>query len=309
MNLYFAPMEGITTYIYRNTHCQVFGGCDGYYAPFIVPSDDEKITKKSLKDILPENNGDLKLQVQVLTNRSDSLLKFEKVTKELGYNEININLGCPSGTVVSKGRGAGFLRNVDELDKFLYEVFESTSLNISVKTRVGFYSSDEFAELLEVYNKFPLIRLIVHPRVREQYYKGEPDVKCFDFTYSNSKNALCYNGNIFSVNDFENISGKYPHLESVMIGRGAIANPAIFREIKGGKKLCTDELVAFTEQLSKNYMTVLKSETFTLHKLKEVWFYAIDNYSDNKKIAKLLKKSQKLTDFMNAIKNLPEISR
>lgn len=306
MNLYFAPLEGITTYIYRNIHEEMFGGCDEYYAPFIVPSDDEKITKKSLKDILPENNGNYKLQVQVLTNRSDSFLKFAENIKALGYDEVNINLGCPSGTVVSKGRGAGFLRDPDGLDKFFCEIFEKTDLKVSVKTRIGFYNSDEMEELLEIYNKYPLTRLIVHPRVREDYYKGEPDVKAFDFTYGNSKNPVCYNGNIFAKEDYFDTLGKFPDVEGIMIGRGAIVNPAIFREIKGGAKLTSEELILFTEKLAQKYNEVLKSETFTLHKLKEVWTYMLQNYPDEKKVAKTMKKSNKIIEFVNAVKALPE---
>lgn len=309
MNLYFAPLEGITTYIYRKTHAEMFGGCDEYYAPFIVPSDDEKITKKSLKDILPENNGGYKLQVQVLTNKSESFFKFEKIIKELGYDEVNINLGCPSGTVVSKGRGAGFLRDTEGLDKFLFEVFEKTELKVSVKTRVGFFDSNEMEELLEIYNKYPLAKLIVHPRVREAYYKGEVDAKSFDFTYNSSKNTLCYNGNVFSAEDYKEVVEKYTNIEGVMIGRGAVINPAVFREIKGGARLTTEELVMFTEKLVRNYNEVLKSDTFTLHKLKEVWTYAVLNYPDNKKISKSIKKSNKIPEFLNAVNSLPEIMR
>lgn len=308
MNLYLAPLEGITTYIYRNTHAQMFGECDEYYAPFIVPSDGEKITEKSLKDILPENNGNYKLKVQVLTNRSESFLKFAENIRALGYNEININLGCPSGTVVSKGRGAGFLRDTDGLDKFLYNIFDKTDLKVSIKTRIGFYKSDEVEELIEIYNKYPLTRLIVHPRVREDYYKGEPDVKAFGFTYSSSKNPVCYNGNIFSAEYYTDMVNKFPDVEGVMIGRGAVINPAIFREIKGGAKLSAKELILFTERLAQNYNEVLKSETFTLHKLKEIWTYAIQNYPNEKKIAKTIKKSNKISEFLNAINCLSEIS-
>ena len=306
MNLYFAPLEGITTYIYRNTHREIFGGCDEYYAPFIVPSDDERITKKSLKDILPENNNH-KLQVQVLTNKSESFLKFEKSITELGYNEVNINLGCPSGTVVSKGRGAGFLKDIDGLDRFFTEVFENTKLKVSVKTRVGFYNSDEMEDLIKIYNKYPLTKLIVHPRVREEYYKGTPDVKCFDFTYSESVNPLCYNGNVFSADDYVKIKDKYK-LEGIMIGRGAITNPAIFREINGGPKLSTKDVVVFTEALANNYNEILKSETFTLHKLKEIWVYMSENYKNSKKITKSIKKANKISEFLNAVNSLPEIT-
>ena len=124
MKLYFAPMEGITTHIYRTTHAKLFGHCDEYYAPFIAPSENERITKKSLRDILPENNEGITLKVQVLTNKSLAFKNFAPKVSALGYDEININLGCPSGTVVNKGRGAGFLRYPNELDQFLGEIFD-----------------------------------------------------------------------------------------------------------------------------------------------------------------------------------------
>lgn len=303
MNLYFAPLEGITGYIYRNVHKDFFGSCDQYYAPFIVPSDDEKLTKKSLKDILPENNN-CKLQVQILTNKSESFLKLEKHVKDLGYKEININLGCPSGTVVSKGRGAGFLKDTDGLDKFLYEVFEKTELAVSVKTRTGFYSGEEFGDLLEIYNKYPLTRLIVHPRVREEYYRGKPDMDVFDYAYKNSKNPLCYNGNVCTVGDFEDIVSKYPSLDGVMIGRGGITNPALFREIRGGAKLTDTELVEFTKVLAQKYNDVLKSETFTLHKLKEVWVYCMENFPENKKLSRAVKKAKSISEFTENIEEV-----
>ena len=161
MKLYFAPLEGITSYIYRNTHAQMFGGCDGYYTPFISPSDNEKIGRKGFKDIIPENNTTVKPIVQVLTNNSLSFLKFSEKIKEYGYDEVNINLGCPSGTVTGKKRGSGLLREQELLESFLREIFEKRNIKISIKTRTGFYNSDEFEKLVELYNKYPLELLIV----------------------------------------------------------------------------------------------------------------------------------------------------
>lgn len=306
MELYFAPLEGITTATYRNTHYEMFPGCDAYYSPFINPSDQEKVSKKGMRDILPEINKATNLKIQVLTNCADSFLKFADKVKPLGYDEININIGCPASTVVKKGRGSGFLLNPDGIDSFLYEIFEKCDLKISVKTRIGYYSADEFEEILTIYNKYPLSKLIVHPRTREQYYGGFADINAFSYAYNNTEMPLCYNGDIFKVSDFNKISEKFPKSD-IMIGRGAIRNPAIFREIKGGKAITTDELLLFTEKLIQNYSKVLLSETFTLHKIKEIWMYIIQNYPDEKKILKNIKKSTKLSQFISALEALPEL--
>ncbi len=307
MKLYYAPLEGITTYIYRNTHAQVFGGVDAYFAPFITPSDNEKISIKNMRDVLPERNSSINLKVQALTNRADSFFKFEDMITDLGYNEANINIGCPSGTVVKKGRGAGFLRDPDGIDRFLCEVFEKTKITVSVKTRIGYTSGNEMENLMKIYNKYPIDVLIIHPRVRDSFYKGIPDMEVFKASYNVSANKVCYNGDIKSAADFNRITSEYPGLDSIMIGRGAVGNPAVFREIKGGEKLKTAELVEFTELLITNYNEVLKSDTFTLHKLKEIWMYVIDNFPQEKKLIKAVKKSNNLADFMRAVYAFPEL--
>lgn len=306
MNLYFAPLEGITNYIYRNTHEEVFGGTDCYYAPFITPSDNEKINKKGLKDVLPENNTS-KVCVQVLTKDAESFLKFAKKIEAAGYDELNINIGCPYPTVVKKGKGAGFLLEPLEIDKFLYKIFEQTEIKVSVKTRAGFYSTDELDDLMRIYNKYPLSLLIIHPRTREDFYNGEPDIEAFERAYNISTNKICYNGNIFKKEDFDCVTQKFHDLDSVMIGRGAVINPAVFREINGGEKLKTEELIYFSERLIENYRMTLRSDVFTMHKIKELWAYIIKNFPEEKKIAKAIKKANTVLDFMIAIKGLPEI--
>ncbi len=308
MNLYFAPLEGITTHIYRNTHSQMFGGCDSYFAPFITPSDNERISLKSLRDIVPDVNQDINLTVQVLTNRGDSFLKFEEKIRTLGYNSVNINLGCPSGTVVKKNRGSGFLRDTDALDSFLCQIFTDSKLEISIKTRSGFSSGTELETLVSVYNKYPLTSLIIHPRSRADFYKGDPDMEVFAKAYKASENKVCYNGNVFSAKDYQRITGDFPDTEGIMLGRGAVSNPAIFREIHGGGKLETSELIDFTKVLAERYLPVLGSEIYTLHKLKEIWMYIMWNFPNEKKILKAIKKSSHLYDLFDAIKLLPDIN-
>ncbi len=309
MELFFAPLEGITTYTYRNTHKELFGECDRYFAPFITPSLNEKVSIKSLRDIVPEKNKNIPLEVQVMANQAEAFLNFEEKIRELGYTSVNLNFGCPSSTVVKKNRGAGIFRNIEWLDRFLDNVFEKSALDISVKTRTGFTNSEEFEAIMDIYNKYPITELIIHPRCREEYYKGEPNLEVFARSIRLAKMSICYNGNIFNTQDYEKIRDDFPTVERVMLGRGAIANPALFREIKGGKKLCTNELVDFTKVLMPRYLEVLGSEVYTLHKLKEIWIYMMWNYPEERKLLKAVKKSNRLMDLTSAIECLPEIRR
>lgn len=307
MKLYFAPMEGITPYTYRNAHAEMFGGCDEYFAPFIVPSENERISKKTLRDILKENNI-AKIRPQVLCSSAEAFVQFAERIKYAGFNELNLNLGCPSGTVVKKGRGAGGLKDTEALDRFFDYVFSNTDIKVSVKTRAGFYSHEEFDEILKVYNKYPIDELIIHPRVREEFYSGLPNMQTFDKAYTVSPLKLCYNGNIYSRADYEKITQKYPVVESIMIGRGAIANPAIFREIKGGAPLNTKELIAFSNLLEERYLKLFAGcEKYTIHRLKEMWIFAMLNFPEEKKILKAVKKSNKLVELNNAVNCLPEL--
>lgn len=308
MNLYLAPLEGITTYTYRNTHREIFGDCDFYFAPFITPVENEKLSIKNLRDILPENNAGTPVKVQVLTNNIDAYLKFENEIVALGYDEVNMNFGCPSGTVVKKNRGSGFLRDTQLLDKFLNDVYMNSGIKFSVKSRIGFYEPDEWEELLEIYGKYPLAELIVHPRTRQMLYNGYPHMESFDLCYKKTNVPLCYNGNIFSKADYLALIEKYPNISSVMIGRGAIVNPAIFREIKGGKKLTSKELVTFSRTLEERYRKLLGCEHYTLHKLKEIWIYMMQNFPNEPKLTKEVKKSNNLLDLNNAINKLLELN-
>ena len=307
MNLYFAPMEGITTLIYRKVHREMFGGVDFYYAPFISPSEQDKVNKKGIRDILPELNGELPLRAQVLTRDSLAFSKFADKIKAIGYDEINLNFGCPAGTVVKKGRGSGFLKEPDSIESFLKDIFEDNKIKVSVKTRIGFSSAEEWERLMDIYNKFPITLLTVHPRTREMLYGGVPDIDAFEYAYNVSENPLCYNGNIFSTRDFERITEKFPCIEGVMLGRGAVKNPALFREIKGGSRINTEELISFSDRLTHEYCKGIRSEVYTLHKLKEIWVYMLQNFPDEKKIAKAMKKATSLEEFKKATEALPEI--
>ncbi|MBP5774875.1 MAG: tRNA-dihydrouridine synthase family protein, partial [Clostridiales bacterium] len=182
MKIYIAPLEGITGYIFRNAFNKVYGNADKYFAPFITPSEKCAVTPRDKKELAPENNRGMYLVPQILTCRSDGFINAMKELKEMGYKEVNLNLGCPSGTVCAKGKGAGFLPETTALSKFLDEIYSAAateSMKISIKTRLGYYNPEEFYDLAEIFNAFPVSELIVHPRIRGDFYKGEPRKEYF----------------------------------------------------------------------------------------------------------------------------------
>lgn len=203
MKYYLAPMEGITGHIYRNAYAKYFDNIDKYFTPFIVPNQSTSLKTKELRDMLPENNEGLYIVPQILTNDAEGFITTAKKLQQLGYDEINLNLGCPAGTVVSKNRGSGFLSQRDELDSFLDEIFKINDMKISVKTRIGKDSPDEFYELIKIYNKYPMEELIIHPRTRQDFYGNTPNLDVFKDAISLSENTLCYNGDIFTVEDYK----------------------------------------------------------------------------------------------------------
>ncbi len=308
MKLCFAPMEGITTYTYRNAHAEMFGMCDEYFAPFIVPTDNDRLSLKAMRDILPANNTTT-LVPQALSNCDKAFVKFSEKVRYLGYNELNLNLGCPASTVVGKRRGSGALKDTEALDRLLDGIFAEVKIDVSVKTRVGFSSHEEFDKILEVYTRYPISRLIVHPRVRDELYRGTPNMDTFATAYGESTSKVYYNGNINTPADYKAIADKFDRLGGVMIGRGAIMNPAIFREIRGGAPLTTAELVSFSKLVESRYMELLQSDLFTLYKLKEIWMYSLLNYPEEKAITKAVRKANCLAELNSAIESLPEISR
>ncbi|MBR2213326.1 MAG: tRNA-dihydrouridine synthase [Eubacterium sp.] len=312
MNLLFAPLESITGFTYRNLHYRFFGGVDKYYAPFISPTHNPEMKGKEIRDILPENQEDgLNLIPQILSNKHEYFIKGAKQLIEMGYtDEININMGCPSGTVVSKNKGSGFLRDLEGMDEFFYNIFEwndglQKPLNLSVKTRIGVKEPEEFEKILEIYNKYKFSELIIHPRTRVQMYKETPNMDAFEYAYQNSENNLCYNGDINTVEDYKKIVDKY-NIDSIMIGRGLIANPNLANEIRGAEKLSRDQIKQYQEELFKEFKKIMKSDKHLLNKMKEFWFYIAENFEDTHKARKLIRKTQNLYKYDLAVNEILE---
>ncbi len=293
---YFAPLEGITTYTYRNLHYQWFGGIDKYFTPFVSPTSSRDFKSRAKKDVVPEHNKDIPVVPQILSNRSDEFLYTADRLAEYGYPEINLNLGCPSGTVVAKGRGAGFLTDPDGLDRFLYEIYEGCPVPLSVKTRIGRYEPQEFAGILKVYNQYPIHELTIHPRVRQDFYKNTPNLDVFEEALEKSTNPVCYNGDINTVEDYEKFCQRFPEVDRIMIGRGLIANPGLVREIQTGQKTNFEELLAFTAVLQKAYQQQM-ADSPVLFKMKEIWVYMASMHPQGERLWKKIKKAKRLSEY------------
>ena len=304
MKLYLAPLEGITSYIYRKTLYQCFDGFDKYFIPFIRAKQNLNFSGREKKDISPENNQGMYAVPQILTRNADDFLRTAEQLREYGYQEVNLNLGCPSKTVVTKGCGAGFLDHPEELELFLDRIFSGTDIRISVKTRLGMEEVDGFLHLMEIYNRFPIEELIIHPRVQKDFYKNTPNLEIFGEALSSSKNPVCYNGDIFSVDDFRKIQERFPEVENFMMGRGVLANPSLAREIRGGKAAEQADIRKFHDTLYHTYREEVSGDRNVLFKMKELWYYLAPMFSDSKKYAKKIKKSEKCAVYESAVSEL-----
>ena len=304
MNLYFAPLEGIGGYIYRNAQADYFEKADKYYSPFLAPNQNRSISPKEYKDIAPEHNEDITLVPQIMANNAEIFLKAAQELEQLGYKEINLNLGCPSRTVVTKYRGAGFLAKPDALEQFLEEVYSKLNIRLSLKTRLGMEDEEEFEHLLDIYNKFPVSELIIHPRVQKDFYKNIPNLEAFGEALAISKNPVCYNGDIFSADDFKRIQSQFPDVECFMMGRGVLADPSLAREIRGGKAADQSDIRRFHDLLYHTYREEVSGDRNVLFKMKEIWFYLAPMFADSKKYAKKIKKSERCVVYESAVNEL-----
>ncbi len=308
MKLYFAPLEGITGYIYRNAFHKAFEResniIDKYFSPFISPGVNQPLTPKELRDIHPDNNKGIYLVPQILANNPDDFLLATKYIKDLGYDEVNLNLGCPSGTVVAKKKGSGLLGEPDMLERMLDKIYSTTDMKVSIKTRIGKESPEEFPEILNIFNRYPVYELIIHPRVRSDFYKNKPNMEMFSWAVKESEHSLCYNGDVVTVEDFKAIDNQYPSVDSIMIGRGFLQNPMLANEIKDGAKPDMEYIKYFHDLVMEGYIEVMSGERPVLFKMKELWCYLIKLFTDAERYGKKIRKAEKLSVYTDIVEEL-----
>ena len=293
MQYYFAPMEGLTDSVYRRLHHTYFPGVDRYYMPFISPTVHRSLTPREAREVPRADSEAFDAIPQIMTKVPEDFLWAAVQCAELGYGEVNLNLGCPSGTVVAKGKGSGMLADPESLDRFLDGIFTSAPLPVSVKSRLGLTDPQEFPRLLEVYNRYPIAELTLHPRVRKAFYSGSVDMEMFDYCVTNSKNPLCYNGDICSLEDAARIGEKYPQVGSIMIGRGLIGDPGMLTP--GGTT--PDALEEMFDEMLEAYMTLFGGSRNAMFRLKEHWGMLIHRFEGSEKLGKRLRKTTDVDEY------------
>lgn len=300
MNIYFAPMEGLTDSTYRKLHHKYFPGIQRYYTPFFSPTSSRKLTPREIRELPPAGSLDITVVPQLLTKNPEDFLWMCEKFQDLGYTEVNLNTGCPSGTVTAKGKGAGMLQDPESLTRFLDEIFGKASVQISVKTRLGFESPEEFPEILEIFNRYPIHELTIHPRVRNAFYKGEVDKAAFAYALRHSKAPVCYNGNLNTLTDIKTIFEEHPALKAVMLGRGLIGDPGMCSPC-GTKR---DTLEAFFTELLEEYLIAFGGSRNAMFRLKEHWRYLLCKFEGSEKLVKRLRKTTDLEEYKALTKEI-----
>lgn len=293
MRIYFAPLEGLTDSIYRRLHHKYFPGVDAYFTPFFSPTIHRCLTPREERELPLAERVDFAVVPQLLTKNAEDFLWMAKVCRDRGYNQVNLNLGCPSGTVVSKGKGSGMLANPENLDAFLEAIFSKAPLPISIKTRIGVHSEEEFAGLLELFNRYPVEELIVHPRLRKDFYESPLHMDCFRFALEESRCPVCFNGNLTSLSQIASFQKEHPRAQGVMLGRGLIGDPGMLSP--GGT--VAKNLEAFYNELLEEYLVAFGGSRNAMFRLKENWRYLLCRFEGSEKLAKRLRKTTDLQEY------------
>jgi len=303
--IYQAPLQGFTDFTFRKVFSEVFGGVDKYFIPYLSFGKGREIKKSSLKEVFPENNAAQPVVPQVLFSDVNELFDLVTILVKHGYPEINLNLGCPYPMATNKGRGAAWLEKPEALHETLRQLYgQGLQVNFSVKMRVGMTNDQDFRVIADVLNQFPLTEVIFHPRTASQMYDGKANPLLFADAMSLINHPLVYNGDLFSVTDFQELQTLLPEQNSWMIGRGLLIDPALSMKLKG-HVFDSKELVRrkkeFHDRLLESYSARLEGSGHLLMKMNQFWTYFSESFENPHKTMKLVKKSGSLLKYNAAV--------
>ena len=304
MQIYFAPLQGITDGVFRKIHADHFPGVAKYFMPFISPTQNYNLTNKELREIDP-GNLHVPAVPQIIASHPELFLWAANQLADLGYDEVNLNAGCPSGTVTAKGKGAGMLLSMTKLELFLDEVYGKCPIRVSIKTRLGWTSKDEYPRLVELLNQYPVSELIVHGRTRAQFYEGEADPGTVIDSLAMCRMPVVYNGDLFTPQMCKAFMDSNPQFHGVMVGRGHVANPALVRTVLSGEALTRAEMQQYHAAVYEGYMQVFPKSA-VLGRMREIGKHLALCFEDAGKIVKKMRKASSLAAYDAAVCELFE---
>lgn len=300
-----SPLQGFTDFKFRNAFQKYFGGIDTYYAPYIKLNGKLEIKKAYERDLLPENNSTIEVIPQIMTNDADEFLFVANFVQQLGYNELNWNLGCPYPMVTKRGMGSGLICDFVKIDRILEKVYEKSDITVSMKMRMGYENSGEILNTFPILEKYPLKNIAIHARIGKQLYKGGVDLEAFERCIENTHHKLYYNGDITSVEKFSEMQQRFPSIDHWMIGRGLIADPFLPSMIKNNSKIYPSNKIDifsnFHQAIFQAYETSLSGDTHILLKMTGYWEYFASQFSNPQKTFKKIKKAQHLKAYHQAV--------
>ncbi len=303
-----SPLQGFTDFKFRNAFNQYFGGIDTFYAPYIRLDGKLVIKSSYQRDLQPENNTTLVVIPQIMTNDVDEFLFVVKYVQDLGYKELNWNLGCPYPMVTKRGMGSGLISDVERINAILDRVHSETDIIVSMKMRMGYENSEEILEVLPVLDTYPLKNIAIHARIGKQLYKGGVDLNAFQRCLDHSSHKIYYNGDITSVRVFKEMQERFPSLDHWMIGRGLIADPFLPAMIKNNTTVYPDNWITtfsdFHETIFTAYDQALSGPTPIRMKMLGFWEYFSNSFSNPHKVYKKIKKAKDIVAYRAAVKEI-----
>jgi tRNA-dihydrouridine synthase len=303
-----SPLQGFTDFRFRNAQNKFFGGIDTFYAPYIRLNGKLVIKSSYERDLLPENNATLECIPQVITNDADEFLFVAKYVQELGYKELNWNLGCPYPMVTKCGMGSGLISDSEKIRQILDKVHSESDIIVSMKMRLGYDTTEEILDVLPILDTFPIKNIAIHARIGKQLYKGGVHLDAFQNCIDNTKHKLYYNGDITTVAKFKEMQERFPSINHFMIGRGLISDPFLPSMIKNNttehpkNKLLLFE--AFHDTLYEGYSQSLSGSTHILLKMHHLWEYFATTFSNPHKVEKNVRKAKSIKNYEQTVKEV-----
>ncbi|MFW2365743.1 MAG: tRNA dihydrouridine synthase [Desulforhopalus sp.] len=308
--IYLAPLRGLTDALFRDTFAHHFAGFDAAVAPFLSPQKKSLYADKMIRDVLPQHNCGLALVPQLLHTDAEDFLVLAQRLANLGYTHINWNIGCPAPMVARKKRGSGILPYPEEILELLHTIIPRLQVELSIKTRLGYFEESELPRLLPLINELKIKEIIIHTRLGKQLYKGSTNPDGFAVCQSLTDLPLVYNGDIINTATYRLLLARFPTVDRWMIGRGALMNPFIAEEIKGMSRQSTEtrrtRLYTFHEDLFNKYLDRLSGPGHLLGRVKQLWSYLIASFPGQKKQLKKILKSRDIVGYRKNIEQLFE---